>query len=122
MTAVPVVPLHGRWAWDLRGEGRAVRVSTHREAGLLNLSIWREDTCVGTVRLLPEDAAGLVTGLTDGLAALAAPSQAARSRRMHELELRMARLESQVRAPLWRRGLSGVRNRVRSGRGRRSGR
>ena len=70
MTVIPL-PSHGRWAEDQRGEGRAVRVATHLEAGLIVLSVWRAGTCVGTVRLSPQAAAGLVAGLTDGLAYLA---------------------------------------------------
>jgi hypothetical protein len=70
MTVIPL-PSHGRWAEDHRGEGRAVRVATHLEAGLIVLSIWRAGACVGTVRLPPQAAADLVAGLTDGLAYLA---------------------------------------------------
>jgi hypothetical protein len=103
MTAL-VMPLRGRWAWDARGEGRAVRVSTHVEAGLLNLSLWRGETCVGTARLAPEDVAQLVTGLTEGLAALAARPRVVgpEATRVAELESRLARLE-QRRRPLWLR-------------------
>jgi hypothetical protein len=108
MTAAPI-PLHGRWAWDLRGEGRAVRVSTHVEEGLLNVSLWRGETCVGSARLLPAEASRLVRGLTDGLAALAAEAPAASKAsgdRLHEVELRLARLEAN--RPAWRRALSAV--------------
>ena len=69
MTAVGL-PVHGRWAWDARGDGRAVRISTHPESGLLNLSLWREDLCVGTVRLRPDEAATLIAGLTVVLSAV----------------------------------------------------
>jgi hypothetical protein len=71
MTVIPL-PSHGRWAEDHRGEGRAVRVATHREAGLIVVSVWRTGACVGTVRLSPQAAADLVAGLTDGLAYLTA--------------------------------------------------
>jgi hypothetical protein len=81
MTVIPL-PRHGQWAWDFRGEGRAVRVSAHAEVGVLNVSLWREGICVGTVRLLPTDVATLVSGLSEGLAELAAPeAQRARSSR-----------------------------------------
>ena len=70
MTVIPL-PSHGRWAEDQRGEGRAVRVATHLQAGLIVLSVWRAGACVGTVRLPPQAAADLVAGLTDGLAYLA---------------------------------------------------
>ena len=71
MTTVVRLPVRGQWAWDVRGEGRAVRISAHVEAGLVNLSVWRHDTCVGTVRLLPSEVANLVTGLSEGLAQMA---------------------------------------------------
>jgi hypothetical protein len=105
--AAAAIPLHGRWAWDVRGDGRAVRVSTHDDEGLIVVSIWRGDLCVGTARLLPDEAAALVGGLTDGLAELAdrpPVADAAADRRMHALELRLAQLEA--REPSWRRTLS----------------
>ena len=102
------MPVHGHWAWDARGDGRAVRVSTHPESGLLNVSFWREDTCVGTARLRPDEAAGLVTGLTDGLAALAARPRVVGpdAVTLAELETRLARLEQQP-SP-WRQLTSAV--------------
>ena len=66
----------GRWIRDSRGEGRAVRVSAHAEAGFLVLSTWKAGACVGTVHLLPDEAAELVAGLADGLAELARPAAA----------------------------------------------
>jgi hypothetical protein len=109
MTVI-ALPAHGRWAWDARGDGRAVRVSTHEAVGLLNLSIWRDDVCVGTVRLRPDDAATLINGLSEGLALLAASAPAdpaAEAERFRELEERLTRLESRP-APLWRRVPSAV--------------
>lgn len=71
MTTVPLSdPAH--WFPDQRGEGRGVRVSAHTEAGFLVLSTWRDGTCVSTVRLSPEQAAGLVAGIAEGLAELTA--------------------------------------------------
>ena len=107
MTAVPL-PVRGRWFWDSRGEGRGLRVSAHAEAGLLNLSIWRDDTCVGTARLVPAEAARLVAAVTDGLAEMAGRHESpagstAEARRLHQLELRLARLEQQL--PAWHRAL-----------------
>ena len=61
----------GRWIRDSRGEGRAVRVSAHTEAGFLVLSTWKADLCVATVRLLPDEAAQLADSIADGLARLA---------------------------------------------------
>lgn len=70
----PQLSPHGRWIADQRGEGRAVRVSSHVEGGFLVVSTWKEDTCVATVRLLPEEAALLVGGLAEGLGRLAGGS------------------------------------------------
>ena len=62
----------GRWVSDQRGDGRGVRVSAHTEAGFLVLSTWKSERCVGTVRLLPDEAAQLVSGIAESLAQLAA--------------------------------------------------
>jgi hypothetical protein len=109
MTVI-ALPTHGRWAWDARGDGRAVRVSTHPALGLLNLSIWRDDVCVGTVRLAPEDAAGLINGLSEGLAELAVSAPpgdpAADAARFRELEQRLVALEQRPRG--WRRAVDAV--------------
>jgi hypothetical protein len=40
----------GHWAWDARGHQRAGRVSPHPDENVVNLSVWRGDLCVGTVR------------------------------------------------------------------------
>jgi hypothetical protein len=61
----------GRWVPDVRGDGRGVRVSAHAESGFLVVSTWKAGTCVGTVRLLPDEAADLVAALSHSLAALA---------------------------------------------------
>ena len=99
MTVVRL-PVRGQWAWDVRGEGRAVRISAHVEAGLVNLSVWRHDTCVGTVRLLPDEVANLVAGLTEGLAQMTVPPAAVersgRPRGCRISEQRLARLESRA--------------------------
>jgi hypothetical protein len=100
MTVIPL-PRHGQWIEDIRGDGRSVRVSAHDEAGLLNLSIWRHGTCVGTVRLLPEDVATLVGGLSEGLAQMirrpTGEDDAAHDR-IEQLERRLADLETRVPA------------------------
>ena len=102
MATVVRLPVRGQWAWDVRGEGRAVRISAHVESGLVNLSVWRHDTCVGTVRLLPSEVANLVTGLSEGLAGLARDpgrnSADADARRLRELEQRLAGLEARMAA------------------------
>lgn len=80
----------GRWIADQRGAGRGVRVSSHVEAGFLVLSTWKADTCVATVRLLPDEAAELVAGVAEGLAQLAGQGADA------ELPARVARLEARL--------------------------
>jgi hypothetical protein len=102
MTTVVRFPeQRGRWAWDARGDNRAVRVSAHQREHLVNLSVWRDDLCVGTVRLRPDEAAALVTGLTEGLAQLAARPSAA-SPQVGDLEQRLTRLEERLAEPAWR--------------------
>ncbi len=105
MTTVVRFPeQRGRWAWDARGNNRAVRVSAHARENVVNLSVWRDDVCVGTVRLLPDEVTALVTGLADGLAELA--SRPAGSSDVRSLEERLARLESRLESrleePPWR--------------------
>jgi hypothetical protein len=104
MTVVRL-PSRGRWVWDARGSNRAVRVSPHADENVVNLSLWRDDVCVGTVRLLPGEAASLVTGLTEGLAELADRPQTGtppETGRMHEMELRLARIEARLGSSTWR--------------------
>jgi hypothetical protein len=101
MTNVVRLPVQGRWAWDSRGTNRAVRVSTHERENVVNLSVWRDDLCVGTVRLSPGEVAALVTGLTEGLARMA-ERPAGDAVRVRDLEQRLARVEAQLAAPAWR--------------------
>src|SRR5687768_18332611 len=107
MTTVVRLPVRGQWAWDVRGEGRAVRISAHVEAGLVNLSVWRHDTCVGTVRLRPSEVANLMAGLSEGLAQLArqpeaSPASSDDAERLREMERRLVLVESRVATRPWR--------------------
>ncbi len=102
MTSVVRFPeQRGRWAWDTRGDNRAVRVSAHARERVINLSVWRDDACVGTVRLDPAEAAALVGGLTDGLAQLT-ERPAPAPPRVSALEHRVAQLEERLARPAWR--------------------
>jgi hypothetical protein len=70
----PVVPtaLETSVLVDARGSGRAMRVTWHHEAGdagLVVLSLWHDEVCVGSFRLEAADVPTLVTTLVDGLAA-----------------------------------------------------
>jgi hypothetical protein len=97
MSVLPFPP-RGRWAWDARGFERAVRVSPHPAENVVNLSVWRDDLCVGTVRLLPDEVSALVAGLTDGLAALAGRAVSSDAS-VADLADRLARVESQLARP-----------------------
>ncbi|MGY1779248.1 hypothetical protein [Geodermatophilus sp. SYSU D01036] len=98
---VTAMPARARWVWDARDRTRAVRVSAHPAQGLVNLSIWRDDACVGTVKLRPDEVAGLVSGLTESLAELAVtpPPAPAAPATVTELETRLAAVESRLEAP-----------------------
>ena len=83
----------GHWVADGRGGGRGVRVSAHEEAGFLVLSTWKADVCVGTVRLLPDEAADLVAGVAEALSRLASrPADGAA-----DVELRLSAVEERLR-------------------------
>jgi hypothetical protein len=110
MTVVQL-PVRGRWAWDARGDRRAVRVSPHAEENVVNLSVWRDDVCVGTVRLSPAEASALVSGLSDGLAELAQRPSAVPGQ---DLETRLARLEARLAPPAWRSVAAAGLTRVRA--------
>jgi hypothetical protein len=101
MTVI-ALPKPGRWVWDARDRTRALRVSTHPEQGLLNLSVWRDDVCVGTVKLRPDEASGLVAALSEGLARLvtppAPPPPPSREADVVALETRLTAVESRLAA------------------------
>jgi hypothetical protein len=62
------MPARGEWYADARSGDRALRVSWHTERGCVVLSTWKDGVCTGTVRLVPADAARLVSLLAHGLA------------------------------------------------------
>ncbi|MGQ7297811.1 hypothetical protein [Quadrisphaera sp. KR29] len=68
-----VVPAPARSAVvrDRDRPARALRVTTHPDAGLVVLSVWDGDVCTTTLRLDPEDAPDLVRALTDAAVAAA---------------------------------------------------
>jgi hypothetical protein len=117
------LPVHGRWAWDARGDSRAVRVSAHTRENVVNLSVWRDEICVGTVRLRPAEAASLVAGLSDGIAELADRADhetlldevSGDTATVRELELRLARLESRLASTRWRTAVSAATQALRRG-------
>jgi hypothetical protein len=116
MSVLPFQP-RAQWAWDARGHNRAVRVSPHPREKVVNLSVWRDDVCVGTVRLQPADVAALVTGLGNGLAELA-QRQVTPTATVAELSDRLARVEDRLARPAWRTTAAAAAARVRSALGR----
>jgi hypothetical protein len=68
LAEVLTLPAHGEVLPDARGGGRWLRVTWHHEVDVVVLSQWREDTCVGTVRLARSDVPLLVQTLVEGLA------------------------------------------------------
>ena len=72
MATVAFLPVRGEVFLDLRGEGRALRVSWHWPKGsdrVVILSLWRGGTCTGSFRLPAEQVPALVDALVGGLAA-----------------------------------------------------
>jgi hypothetical protein len=77
MAAVASLPASGDVYFDSRGEGRTLRVSWHHADGLVILSLWHANVCVGSFRLSADDVPALVetlvAGLSDGYLPLLAP-------------------------------------------------
>ena len=67
MNPVTPLPVAGEAFLDARGDGRALRVSWHPEAGVVVLSLWSGATCRGTFRLPADEVAELVAALRTGL-------------------------------------------------------
>lgn len=76
MTEVSPIPIRGEVVVDARGGARAMRVSWHPEQGVVVMSIWRGNTCVGTVQVESAGVPHLVDVLVRGLAAAPAPTPA----------------------------------------------
>ena len=73
MTDPTVLPVRGEVVVDARGGARALRVSWHPEHGVVVLSIWRGNVCVGTVQVDKDEVPHLVDVLVRGLALGTAP-------------------------------------------------
>jgi len=58
-----------RWFADARG--RSLKASWHREAGLVVISLWESDRCIGTFRLPVADAPELMVLLAGAVKAWA---------------------------------------------------
>jgi hypothetical protein len=67
MPAARPLPESGSVFLDSRGGDRALRVSWHHEAGLVVLSLWRDNVCAGSFRLGVDDVPDLIALLRSGL-------------------------------------------------------
>jgi hypothetical protein len=67
MGEVRPIPTLGGVVRDVRGHGRALRVSWHADDGLVVLSLWDGARCTGTVRVAAADVPPLVEALQLGL-------------------------------------------------------
>jgi hypothetical protein len=72
MGEVTPLPSAGDVFFDVRDEGRSLRVSWHAELGTVAVSFWRDDTCVSSFWLSPEDVPRLISGLVQPLVTQAA--------------------------------------------------
>ena len=82
-TARPL-PETGSIFLDSRGGDRALRVSWHQEAGLVVLSLWRDNVCSGTFRLSVDEVPDLIDLLRSGLDQAYAASLARRTDAGHD--------------------------------------
>ncbi|WP_174524574.1 hypothetical protein [Nocardioides jensenii] len=53
---------------DARGGDRALKVTWHHEAGVVVLSLWRENVCAASFRLAVDEVPDLIDALRAGLA------------------------------------------------------
>ncbi|MDQ6873871.1 MAG: hypothetical protein M3042_02240 [Actinomycetota bacterium] len=67
MTAVRRLPVRREMFLDVRGPDRALRITSHPEAGAVVLSIWHGDRCTASFQLPVEDTGRLISALASGL-------------------------------------------------------
>src|ERR687888_2124761 len=70
MTVVHAFPSHGDVFFDVRDDGRNLRLNWHPEQGIVVLSTWRHGSCIATCHILRSDVPGLIGQLVEGLAVL----------------------------------------------------
>lgn len=77
MTVSPL-PARGGIHADVRDDGRTVRVAAHAAEGMVTMSLWRGDRCIGSHRMGAADVPRLITLLAEALvAATGAPATVA---------------------------------------------
>jgi len=67
--AVRPLPESGSIFLDARGGDRALRASWHQDAGVVVLSLWRDNVCAGSFRLAIDEVPELIALLRTGLRA-----------------------------------------------------
>jgi hypothetical protein len=67
MQSANPLPRIGEIFLDARSDRRALRVTWHHEAGLVVLSLWRDNVCAGSFRLAVDEVPDLVDVLRAGL-------------------------------------------------------
>ena len=67
MTSARPLPKTGSVFLDARGGDRALRATWHHEAGVVVLSLWRDNVCAGSFRLRIDEVPELVAMLRAGL-------------------------------------------------------
>lgn len=67
MSAPRTLTTPGAIFLDPRTDDRALRVSWHQEAGVVNLSLWRDNVCAATFRLAIDEVPDLIALLREGL-------------------------------------------------------
>ncbi|HKC27240.1 MAG TPA: hypothetical protein VKB75_04435 [Jatrophihabitans sp.] len=68
MTVVHAFPARGGIFFDVRDDGRTLRINWHAERGIVVLSTWRDGNCISTCHIDRGDVPELVKELVDGLA------------------------------------------------------
>jgi hypothetical protein len=67
MPAARPLPELGSIFLDARGDDRALRVSWHDDAGVVVLSLWRDNVCAASFRLGFDEVPELIGLLQDGM-------------------------------------------------------
>jgi hypothetical protein len=67
MTVVQAFPSHGDVFFDVRDDGRNLRINWHHERDLVVLSTWRHGTCIASCQIDRSDVPNLISQLVDGL-------------------------------------------------------
>ena len=68
MADITTLPTAGTVFFDVRDEGRSLRLSWHRESDTFVLSLWRGDRCSGSFQLAATDAPQLIHAMVSALA------------------------------------------------------